>query len=226
MTDDGSVIVLPRKLNRIEGFGECADLVYLYENGIGHAFRDSFAQEGGVRDKKIVADKLRGGAEPRGQFLPAIPIIFCTTVFDRYDRETSRELFVIIDQLVRRAFRTVGFFEDVSVLIRVIKFRRGRIERDKNLLTKFVARFFHGACDRFQRIFDRAQIGRETAFVADGSGKAARFQHLFQRMKNLDAVTKRLGESRCAFRHDHEFLEVNRRIGVRASIQNVHHRHG
>ena len=107
-----------------------------------------------------------------------------------------------------------------------MKFRRGWIERDKNLLTKFVARFFHCACDRFQRIFDRAQIGREAAFIADGSGKAARFQHLFQRMKNLGAVTKCLRESRRAFRHDHEFLEINRRVGVGASIQNVHHRHG
>ena len=29
-----------------------------------------------------------------------------------------------------------------------------------------------------------------------------------------------------AFRHDHELLEIHRRIGVRAAVDDVHHRHG
>ena len=44
-------------------------------------------------------------------------------------------------------------------------------------------------------------------------------------MKNFGAVTQRFRKSRRTFRHDHEFLKIDRRIGMRAAIQNVHHRH-
>ena len=45
-------------------------------------------------------------------------------------------------------------------------------------------------------------------------------------MKDLGADAQRLGERRGADRHHHELLEVDARIGVRAAVQDVHHRHG
>ena len=46
-----------------------------------------------------------------------------------------------------------------------------------------------------------------------------------QRMENLRAHAQRLGECRRADRHHHEFLEVDRIVGMRAAIDDVHHRH-
>ena len=95
----------------------------------------------------------------------------------------------------------------------------------KICFAELVAGLLDRGRDRFERVFGRFQIRRETAFVADRGGKAAIFQHALQRMKDFRAVAKRFAKSRRAFRHDHEFLEIDRRIGMRAAVEDVHHRH-
>ena len=62
---------------------------------------DSFAQKFDVGHEKIVADQLNLVAEPRRQFLPAVPIVFRAAVLDRDDRETARKVRIIIDQFRR-----------------------------------------------------------------------------------------------------------------------------
>ncbi len=44
-------------------------------------------------------------------------------------------------------------------------------------------------------------------------------------MKHLRAVAQRLAKARRADREDHEFLDVEAIVGVRAAIDDVHHRH-
>ena len=44
-------------------------------------------------------------------------------------------------------------------------------------------------------------------------------------MEDLRASAQRLGETRGADRHHHELLNVDVRIGVRAAVEDVHHRH-
>ena len=46
-------------------------------------------------------------------------------------------------------------------------------------------------------------------------------------MKHLNAHAKRVGESRRPHRDDHEFLEVDAIVGVRAAVEDIHqgHRH-
>ena len=45
-------------------------------------------------------------------------------------------------------------------------------------------------------------------------------------MEYLRAHAQRFAETRCALGHDHVFLQVDRRVAVRATVENVHHRHG
>ena len=45
-------------------------------------------------------------------------------------------------------------------------------------------------------------------------------------MENLHARAEGLREGRQALGHDHELLEVDGRVGVRAAVDDVHHRHG
>lgn len=92
MTDHGCVIILFCQINCSQRFGECADLVDLDQNGIGHVFSDPFAKKLHIRDKQIVADQLNLAAEARSQFLPAIPIVFRATVLDRNNRETRAKI--------------------------------------------------------------------------------------------------------------------------------------
>jgi hypothetical protein len=61
----------------------------------------------------------------------------------------------------------------------VIKLARGRIERDDDLLARFVARGLDGLHDHLQRLFIRFQIRRETALVADRGVVILFLQHAF-----------------------------------------------
>ena len=48
-------------------------------------------------------------------------------------------------------------------------------------------------------------------------------QQLLQRMEDLGAVAQRLAEARRADRQDHELLDVEAVVGVRAAVDDVHH---
>ena len=50
-------------------------------------------------------------------------------------------------------------------------------------------------------------------------------QHFLQRVEDLRAVAQRLRRSRRADRQDHEFLDVDAVVRVRAAVDDVHHRH-
>ena len=55
---------------------------------------------------------------------------------------------------------------------------------------------------------------------------AGALQRVLQRMEDFGAHAHGFGDARGADRHDHEFLEVDRIVGMHAAIDDVHHRHG
>ena len=76
-----------------------------------------------------------------------------------------------------------------------------------------------------ERLAVRLQVRREAALVADAGGEPALLQDAAQRVEDLGADAERLGERAGADRHHHELLEVHVAVGVRAAVQDVHHRH-
>ena len=68
-------------------------------------------------------------------------------------------------------------------------------------------------------------VGREAAFVADRGAHALVVDDLLQRVEDLGAVAHRLAEARRADRDDHQLLQVEVVVGVRAAVDDVHHRH-
>ena len=75
------------------------------------------------------------------------------------------------------------------------------------------------------RVFHAVELRRKTAFVADGGGQSAFLQNGFERVKNFRDRPQPFAERVEAVRHDHEFLEINRGIRVRAAVDDVGHRH-
>ena len=71
----------------------------------------------------------------------------------------------------------------------------------------------------------RSEVRREAALVADRGGVARGLQRGFQRVEDLGAHAHGLGEVRRADRRDHELLDVDRVVGMRPAIEDVHHRH-
>ena len=69
------------------------------------------------------------------------------------------------------------------------------------------------------------QVRREAALVAQAGGVALLLQHGLERVVDLGAGAQRLAEGRRADRRDHELLDVHVGVGVRAAVEDVHHRH-
>ena len=187
---------------------------------------DAFAQEIDIGNEKIVADQLHFVSERVGQFFPAGPVILGEAVLDRDDRVFGAELLVVSDHLVSRADFTVGLFEDVSLLGLVVEFARGAIEGDEDLFAEFVAGLFDCRGNGVEGVLGRGEIRGETAFVTHAGGETAALEHGLEGVENFATAAQGLAEGGEPARHDHEFLEVNRGIGVRAAVDDIHHWHG
>ena len=101
----------------------------------------------------------------------------------------------------------------------------GGIERDEDVLAGLVA----GGLDAFDQDLERRFVGRqvrrEATLVTDRGGEAVAAQDLLQRVEDLGADAQAFGKAGSAGRHHHEFLEVDRVVGVGTTVQHVHHRH-
>ena len=226
VADDSGVAVFLGEFDGVERLGERADLVHFDEDRVCHTLVDAFAEEFHIGDEQVVANQLGGRAERVGEFFPADPIVFGAAVLDRDDGVFFAETGVISDELVGAALGSIGLLEDIGLLGGVVELAGGAIEGDEDLLAEFVASGFHGLGDGVQGVLGAGEGRGESAFVADGGGKFATFEFALERMENLGARTKGLREGREVLWHDHELLEINRSIAVRASVKDVHHRHG
>ena len=99
-----------------------------------------------------------------------------------------------------------------------------RVERDRDVVARPVAGRLDALDQRLQRRLVGLEVGREAALVADRGVQPARLQRLLQRVEDLGAELQRLGERGRADGDDHELLEVDRVVGVRAAVEHVHHR--
>jgi hypothetical protein len=69
------------------------------------------------------------------------------------------------------------------------------------------------------------QVRRKAALVADIGVVAAAVQLLLEGVEDLGTHAHGVAHAFGADRHDHEFLDVDRVVGMRAAIDDVHHRH-
>ena len=67
-------------------------------------------------------------------------------------------------------------------------------------------------------------VGGEAALVAQAGREALLLEDRLQRVVDLRAPAQRLGEGGRADRRDHELLDVDVAVGVRAAVEDVHHR--
>ncbi len=93
-----------------------------------------------------------------------------------------------------------------------------------------LAGFISGGGDGFENDLDgffvRFAAGRESAFVADGGRVAMLLQRGLQRVEDFHSPAQGFRKARGTHGHNHEFLEIHRTIGMRAAVENVHHRAG
>ena len=184
---------------------------------------DAVRQTGDVGDEQVVADQLALVAELVGQDLPAVPVVLGHAVLDGDDR-------IAADQVGQVAWhcrrQSSDLFSPASTYLPFLKYS---VEAQSSAEDDVVARLVAGRLDRLhdeaQRFVGALQVRREAALVADVGVVAGVLQRLLQRVEHLGAHAHRLGDGAGADRHDHELLEVDRVVGVRAAVDDVHHRH-
>src|SRR5580765_3736389 len=223
--DDGAVAGVRGHADGVQRLADGADLIELDEQGVTDAVVDPSLQDLRVRDEYIVPDQLDAIAKSLRQPLPAFPVAFGETVFDRDDGILPNPVLVQTDHLVRGPFWLAGFLERVSAGASP-ELARGDVERKPDVGTRLQPCLGHGLEDNLHRFPIRLEIRRDPPLVADARRLAASLQNAAQGVKDFGAPAQRLGKRRRAERHDHELLKIDARIGVRAAVQDVHHRHG
>src|SRR5437762_3039 len=63
----------------------------------------------------------------------------------------------------------------------------------------------------------------KAAFIANSSAVASLFEHALERVEGLSGPAQGVAEALRAYGHDHEFLEVNVGVGMRAAVEDVEH---
>ena len=161
-------------------------------------------------------------ADPVGQRLPAVPVLLVHPVLDREDRVAAGEIGPVPGQLIggERAALVLELVRAVLVDLA----RRG-VERDREVLA--------GRDSPPPRSRPRAPRAppRWTPGWARSRPRRRRLRRARGRagalevVEHLGAHAQRIREASRADRHDHELLEVDRVVGMRAAVEHVHHRH-
>ncbi len=106
----------------------------------------------------------------------------------------------------------------------MVELGRGRVDGQRDV----AARGEPGLADRLDDQVERGpvvlQVRREAALVAHAGGQAVLLEHRLERVVGLRAPAQRLGVRRRADRRDHELLDVDVGVGVRAAVEDVQHR--
>jgi hypothetical protein len=159
--------------------------------------------------------------ERLGECPPVGPGVLVQSVLDRQDREAIGERSIEVDHGSRIESPTLSRQLVVAV---AEDLARCWIERDPDAfpVPGTLGRLEHRR-DRFLR---RPEIGREPSFITDPGGEAPLVQDGLELMEHLRADSKSLGERRRTGRNDHELLQIEAVLRVRASVDHVHHRHG
>ncbi|MNS75658.1 hypothetical protein D3C72_1091850 [compost metagenome] len=154
--------------------------------------------------------------------LPAVPVAFVHAVFDADDR-------VLVDpgrEHVGPAFgRERQVLARQHVLAVLVELAGRAVQAQGDLFAGGVAGLVDGFQDQLDGRFVALDAGCEAAFVAHGRADAAVAQDLLQGVEHFGAVAHGLAEALGAHGDDHELLQVQAVVGVRAAVDDVHHRH-
>ena len=222
MGHDGAVVGVPCHRNGFHGFRERADLVHLDQDRVGEATLDAVGEALGIGHEQVVAHQLDLLAEAVGDRLPTRHVVFGHAVLDRHDRIPAHQVGIIIDH--------AADIERLALALQLVlalleELGRGRIQGQHDVLARLVAGLFYRLHDEGKGFVGGGEVRREAAFVTDVGVVARVLQLAAQGMEHLGTHAQGLGEARCLHRHDHEFLDVDRIVGVGAPVDDVHHRH-
>ena len=211
----------------LDGLGQRADLIDLYQQGVRGIFLDRFTDAFGIGHQQVITNNLDFIPQFLCHKLPGSPVILGMAIFDRDDGIVIDPLRPELDHLL--AGQLPAFLAQVIGFgIFFVQLRGCRVEGDGHIqpAAGFESRLFDGRENNFYGFVVGLQGGGVTAFIADQGGVTLFLQHGFQGVVDLCPPADAFGKARRAERHDHKLLHVGGLPGgMRAAVQNVHHRH-
>src|SRR5215210_1393439 len=157
---------LVRKLHRLEGLRQRADLVHLHQDGVAHALPDAPGQDLLVRDEEVVAHELDPAPEPLGEGCPALPVVLAEPVLDAQDRVLVAQVRVVVDHVAARELAPLAGQVVLAVLVEL---GGRRVEREADLVPQSVPAPPDGLRDERERGPVALKIWREPALVTDAA---------------------------------------------------------
>ena len=106
------------------------------------------------------------------------------------------------------------------------KLRAGAIQSDGDVRTRQITGLLNSLHDQLQRCFVIRETRCESTLVANCGMHSLAVQQVFQCMKYFGAAAQSFTKALRSQWDDYEFLHVNLVIGMRTSIDDVHHGHG
>ena len=117
-----------------------------------------------------------------------------------------------------------GLGQVVLALFAALPLGGSSVHCEDEVLAGLVASLLYCAKDILDSLLIACKVGSESALVADGRCKTLALKQRRKRVEHLCAPTKTFREALRAYRHDHEFLYVNSVRGMRAAVEDIHHR--
>src|SRR5699024_8374440 len=215
----GAEAVAVREVDGVEGFGQGTYLVDLDKQRVGCRVVDAALQAGWVGGKEVVADDLHLLAHFCDQGGVASPVILIQWVLDGDD-------WVLLDEFsVDLGHFLSGVLAALKVVLAIlVELRGSNVERQSDVFAELVAGLFYCFNDKVKCCLGGINGWCEAALVAQASRKALVLNDSLEGVVNFRAYLQCFGESLRADGSNHEFLHVHARVGVRAAIENIHHR--
>lgn len=148
------------------------------------------------------------------------PVLLVERVLDGDQRVGVEQLAVVGGHLGGRPLLALEGVAAVGV-----ELGGGHVERERDVAAGSEAGLADRLEDEVERRAVAGQLGGEAALVAEPGVQALGLQHRLQRVVGLGTPPHRLGERARADRRDHELLDVDVGVGVRAAVEDVHHRY-
>ncbi len=206
--------------DRIQRLGQGADLVDLDEQGVSGLLCDAPGKPRRVGDEQVVTNELHSITEACCELHPSAPVVLGERILDRHDRVGGDQLGVVVAELLggtRGALEPVGAVRE--------ELGRSHVESKGDVLPGPEPRLVDGLHEQVERGPVGRQVRGETALVTDGGGQPRCLEHAFEGVVRLSAPPQCLGKGRRPDRGNHELLDVDVGVGVRATVDDVHHRH-
>src|SRR5690606_15713699 len=166
--------------------------------------------------------KLAAVTDPFREELPAFPVVCRHAVLDRDDRISRDQNLEPVDSLIGRKRSAFPF----KLIVPVPEiFRRGAVESKEDIVAGCISGGLDRAHDEIKGFRRGAESGGEAALIADIRIVAGLSELLLQGVEHLGSAAESFPETLGADRHDHEFLDVYRVVGMAAAVDDVHHRY-